>query len=202
MNKHRMSFLSVSAFSILIYILYAVSLGFAQEQKIEDGIIGTLKANFPSNVEINQNFDFDIWFQPKDPKFIKSITVNMEQLGDINYDQRVFELSPSKKKTIRAKIIKSRSGLVVIRAYSIEGGKLERAINAGFPLKFSSQQFDKPIESESIRYFIIDFTDNTGKSAELSLKRRHDLFCHKCVLTSCPREGTHHGYQRVKEAVS
>lgn len=149
--------------SLLFSLLFLTAETPAQEHI---NSVGQLKAEVPPNIEINEPFSIDIWFEPNDSKFSKTVTVYMDQAKNIQYDPRVFQFEPKKKKTIRARLIKSRSGLAVIKANSIGCTSLEKVLNAGFPLKFSAPELEKPIE-RGVTFWTIVFADNSGKPIPL-----------------------------------
>jgi hypothetical protein len=155
----------VKIFICLVSLVLVVSDVVAQEGVNKS--IGCLKGNVPAVVEINQPFNMDIWFEPSDPKWTKAIYVYMQQTQDMLYDPRVFRLEPGKKKSVQAQVVRSRSGLAVVRASSPGCPDLEVSLNAGFHLQLSTPKLEMPIGGGEIRSFSIEFSDPSGKAVPL-----------------------------------
>jgi hypothetical protein len=164
-----------------------------------DETIGQLRADLPSVVDINQPFYLTIWFEPKDKKYTESIEVRMKDDVNIYYKEKVFVLKPFLKKTITTKVLKSKSGLAVIKATSIGCTNLEKAVNAGFVLNLSVPQLKAPIESETHRNIIIDCTDTAGLVVPLGSKVKFNVKGYNAKFSTLSRTWSDKITYEVKE---
>ena len=128
--------------------------------------LGTLEIDYPANVEKNQPFYLQIWLNPKDRNFNGIVKVIMDYTPRVKYMPQEFTLKAGERKTVRATIVKSDSGLAVIWASAINWDPINVTVDAGFSAKLKTN-LSEPIESNKPKTFIINLTDDKGGAVRL-----------------------------------
>src|SRR6266571_4933500 len=94
------------------------------------GSIGVLRIDVPDKVEVGTPFDMDVWIDFNDPNYLGSVDVFMEQTKKVLYEPRKLQIKPGERSTIRVTIVKSPSGLAMIRASANGVAVLSEPIDA------------------------------------------------------------------------
>jgi hypothetical protein len=119
---------------------------------------GVILADIPNTVQMNKPFTLDVWFEPSNRFSGRDATIFMEQTDAIAYEPRVFTLRPRERKTVKAVIINSRSGLAQVWASSAQLQNLSVTINVQFAARVKAN-FKKQFEAGSVQPLSFDFVD-------------------------------------------
>jgi hypothetical protein len=132
--------------------------------------LGSLTTELPVEVEKNKQFDFEVGLSPASGEFKDSVTVNMQQNPNVDYDPRSFTLKPGQTQKVNATVKKSASGLAWIFASASNWKPISRSIHvAGSGVKLNVI-LDQPAESRRARNFSVGFTDEAGNPVNLEAK--------------------------------
>jgi len=122
--------------------------------------------DLPPRVEINQPFKIDVWIKPLGNNVDGAATIYMEQTNSVTYDPPKFTIKLGERKTIEARILKSRAGLAEITATGDDWGPIEATVDAGF-LPILKANLPDVIEGGSERAFDLSFVDSRAKLVPL-----------------------------------
>ena len=165
LQRHAKSFVFVSS-SILLFCYFSdprVVLAYDQSD-----VIGSLSINLNTVVDGNAPFEFQIWLQPKDPTFRETVTVTMDTTPRIRYDPQVLSLVVGERKTVRAAILKSNSGLAVIWATAPGWDPVNVEVDSGFSAKTKLKtNLTGPIQANKVTPLIITFVDDKEQPVRL-----------------------------------
>lgn len=128
---------------------------------------GWMEVDVPEKVKIGKPFDMDIWLRPSDPNFSGTVKVFMEQTDRVQYNPRVFDLKPGERKTIKAQVNASESGLTEIIASADGWSDLSIPLDAGFSVKLRANNLPDSIDGGSIQDFNLEFVDSHGENIRL-----------------------------------
>ena len=129
--------------------------------------LGVLRVDLPMSVQVNEPFSLDLWLQPVDRSFSGTVGVFMEQTHKMIYEPRTFNLRAGARQTVRARVLKSRSGLAEVIASANGWDDLYVTLDAGFSAKLKASQLGQPLESGTAQTFTFDFVDSLGKPLPL-----------------------------------
>src|SRR5215213_137984 len=128
------------------------------------GSAGYITADLPWRVKQGDTFNIDLWLVPSNPLPAAqlAVTVYMEQTDSIQYDPRIIDIRPGQRKTIKAKVLSSPSGLTEIIASADGWDRLSVSIDSGFQAQFSPS-IPAEILSGSRDTFSVQFVGKDNK---------------------------------------
>jgi len=144
---------------------------------------GYIQADLPWRAQINREFEIDLWLVPKDtdagatPRhrdyklpvtslLFSPATVHMEKNEDVEFSPESTIIPFGERKTIRARIVNSKSGLVEISAFAQDWEPMQATVDVGFELSLKSTLNDA-ISSGSPSAFVIEFVNASGQAVPL-----------------------------------
>ncbi len=128
--------------------------------------LGSLEADLTVRAEKDKPFDIDMFLKPKDTKFKDAVTVFMEQTSQVKYDPRVFTIKPGERKTIKATVLKTNSGLANIVASADNWDDYSTIVITGFNAHLKTN-ITEAIDSGVTKSFTINLVDNQGSPVQL-----------------------------------
>lgn len=128
--------------------------------------LGYIAADLPLKVEVNEPFEIDLILKPKNPGYPGAAKVFMEQTNQMKYEPRTLGLKAGERKTVRATVLKSSSGLASVVATADGWDSLDTVINSGFWSRLKSN-IGEPIHAGSRKTFSISFKDDEGDATPL-----------------------------------
>lgn len=129
--------------------------------------LGNLRVDLPLTVEVNEPFKMDVWLEPFDDSFSGDVQVFLEQTDKMLYEPRVFTLRPGARRTVQARVLKSRSGLAEVVASANGWEDMFVSLDAGFAARLRANNLDRTMESGSTQSFTLDFVDGQGNATPL-----------------------------------
>ncbi|MDT5156430.1 MAG: hypothetical protein QOH51_787 [Acidobacteriota bacterium] len=154
-----------------------------QEEDAEDKTLGWFEIDLPERVKVGKQFDMDIWLHSSDPSYSGRAKVYMERTERVQYEPRVFDLKTGERKTIKAQVTATESGLTEIRATANDWEDLSIPLDAGFSAKLRANNLPDSIDSGSIQDFSLDFVDNHGEKVRLDAPVKLTLLSSKLQMS-------------------
>jgi hypothetical protein len=136
-----------------------------QESSGQD--IGYITADFTFNPDLYTPFNIDVFLQPYDPSFSGSANVYMEETNKVLYEPREFTLATGQRQTVKATVVKSKSGLGEIMATADRWKTLREPIYLGFRGKITAKSLEQPLRSGEVKSVSLEFVDDSGRPTPL-----------------------------------